>query len=632
MQHSTLEPNLDRYELFYLWPLAEGSGTQITCVYVPAGEMLTRKVGIRLRAAARRIHVRDDSRAAWPMAARPELVPARARCDRTPLLQMPGGDWSLPRLTALAERWRTEAGLAPEQHEKIARLFRAAAFLVWPVPLLAAAGRARRVDRRHRGFRVEQPQRPLRVLCHRAGLDAPQPGNSVASDTGLSLRRMGPARPVLPGSPVARPRLGRGLSRSGAGPAPRSAAPIRGDGLTAVGCGWTERRPTSLGTTAANSTTLGAWEARFHAIQHYWERYIADMDNEKQQESVYEPVRRAMRETHRPAFQLEHMAGDVRRRVGTPWPECCEAVSWESCRRGLLLIAVAFVRLVAAWRLTRLATWLWRRLFGRDGSASAKARASVEFYRRFEQVAAGYGLAALAGQTPREFARAAGARLVAVSGRTELAVRAEQVAEAFYVVRFGRQMELDAAATRDRPARIGGIESGSYCMKIGLVGYQGSGKSTVFEWLTGQKPDPALAHTSQSAMAVIPEPRVEGLCGIYKPKKVTLASLEIVDTPGLSRSHEGSAARLALIREAGCLVLVIGAFSGSDPKADLETFDADLILADMEIVTNRIARVAESLRKPLPKQERETLEHEHATLKTVLAASGSKASRCAKTK
>ena len=55
----------------------------------------------------------------------------------------------------------------------------------------------------------------------------------------------------------------------------------------------------------------------------------------------------------------------------------------------------------------------------------------------------------------------------------------------------------------------------------------------------GSKPDPALGHTSQSAMAVIPEPRVEGLCGIYKPKKVTLASLEIVDTPGLSRSHEG---------------------------------------------------------------------------------------------
>ncbi len=38
-------------------------------------------------------------------------------------------------------------------------------------------------------------------------------------------------------------------------------------------------------------------------------------------------------------------------------------------------------------------------------------------------------------------------------------------------------------------------------MKIGLVGYQGSGKSTLFEWLTGVAPDPAHSHTTQSAMA-----------------------------------------------------------------------------------------------------------------------------------
>ena len=56
-------------------------------------------------------------------------------------------------------------------------------------------------------------------------------------------------------------------------------------------------------------------------------------------------------------------------------------------------------------------------------------------------------------------------------------------------------------------------------MKIGLVGYQGSGKSTLFEWLTGVKPDPAMAHAAQSAMAVVPEPRVEALCKIYRRKR-----------------------------------------------------------------------------------------------------------------
>jgi ribosome-binding ATPase YchF (GTP1/OBG family) len=157
-------------------------------------------------------------------------------------------------------------------------------------------------------------------------------------------------------------------------------------------------------------------------------------------------------------------------------------------------------------------------------------------------------------------------------------------------------------------------------MKIGLVGYQGSGKSTLFEWLTGTPADPSLAHSSQSAMAMVPEARVAKLCEIYKPKKVTMAGLEIVDTPGLSRKHEGNAARLAVIREAGCMVLVLSAFDRSDPLADLRSLEEDLLLADMEIVTGRIKRIEETLRKPIPKAEKDQLAHEEATLKLVLAA------------
>ena len=85
-------------------------------------------------------------------------------------------------------------------------------------------------------------------------------------------------------------------------------------------------------------------------------------------------------------------------------------------------------------------------------------------------------------------------------------------------------------------------------MKIGLIGYQGSGKSTLFHWLTGQEPDPAQTHTGQSAMAEIPEPRIDQLVEIYQPKKITRASLELVDTPGLSRTHEGNAQRRATAR------------------------------------------------------------------------------------
>lgn len=142
-------------------------------------------------------------------------------------------------------------------------------------------------------------------------------------------------------------------------------------------------------------------------------------------------------------------------------------------------------------------------------------------------------------------------------------------------------------------------------MKIGLVGYQGSGKSTLFEWLTGAAPDQARAHLGTSAMVPIPDDTLEPLREIFKPKKVTRASLEVIDTPGLSRVHQGNAARLALIREAGCLCVVVGAFDTADPAADFQRFDEDLLLADMEIVTRRVERLRETVKKPRPSREQD---------------------------
>jgi len=157
-------------------------------------------------------------------------------------------------------------------------------------------------------------------------------------------------------------------------------------------------------------------------------------------------------------------------------------------------------------------------------------------------------------------------------------------------------------------------------MKIGLVGYSGSGKSSLFQWLTGVAPDLAMVHTGQTAMCTIPDHRFAPLCEIYHPKKVTQAAMEVVDTPGLARTHEGNAARLALIREAGCLVLVVAAFNKSDPVTELRAFEEDLLLADMEIVSGRIQRVEESFKKPRAKQDREQSEHELAALQAVYAA------------
>jgi ribosome-binding ATPase YchF (GTP1/OBG family) len=88
-----------------------------------------------------------------------------------------------------------------------------------------------------------------------------------------------------------------------------------------------------------------------------------------------------------------------------------------------------------------------------------------------------------------------------------------------------------------------------------------------------------------------------------------MASLELVDTPGLNRAHEGNAARLGLIRDCGALVMVVPAFDGAGGgAADLNRFAEDLLLADMEIVSGRIDRLKDSVKKPRPNREQEQAE------------------------
>jgi ribosome-binding ATPase len=141
-------------------------------------------------------------------------------------------------------------------------------------------------------------------------------------------------------------------------------------------------------------------------------------------------------------------------------------------------------------------------------------------------------------------------------------------------------------------------------MKIGLVGYQGGGKSSVFELLTGTRPDPGKSHTGQVGMAVLPDPRFDGLVKLYKPKKVSPAKIELFDTPGLSREQgETNNQRISIVREAQALVHVIGAYAGGDAVADARTFEDDLILADLQVLQNRIERLETSVKKNRPDRE-----------------------------
>jgi ribosome-binding ATPase YchF (GTP1/OBG family) len=141
-------------------------------------------------------------------------------------------------------------------------------------------------------------------------------------------------------------------------------------------------------------------------------------------------------------------------------------------------------------------------------------------------------------------------------------------------------------------------------VRIGVVGYQGSGKSTVFELLTGVKADPSKHHTGQVGVTTVPDERFDRLVAMYKPKKETPARIELFDTPGLSRGEQaGNPQRLGVIREATALVHVVGAFLGGDPVGEVQDFITDLVLADLQVLTNRIERVKKDLTKPIPNRD-----------------------------
>ncbi|MFN0053677.1 MAG: DUF933 domain-containing protein [Planctomycetales bacterium] len=155
-------------------------------------------------------------------------------------------------------------------------------------------------------------------------------------------------------------------------------------------------------------------------------------------------------------------------------------------------------------------------------------------------------------------------------------------------------------------------------MKIGLVGYQGSGKSSVFELLTGTRPDPSKAHAGQLGAATLPDARFDGLVKLFNPKKITPAKIELFDTPGLSRDQsEANNGRISVVREAQALVHVVAAYAGGDPVADAQSFEDDLTLADLSVLQNRIERLETSVKKNRP--DKEASQQELALLKPIEA-------------
>ena len=158
-------------------------------------------------------------------------------------------------------------------------------------------------------------------------------------------------------------------------------------------------------------------------------------------------------------------------------------------------------------------------------------------------------------------------------------------------------------------------------MKVGIVGFAGSGRTTVFQWLTGVKPDPSKSQVGQTGIAKIPDPRLDWLSAKFQPKKTTPTTIEFLDTPGLlATERRDNPRRLGILRESGGLLIVLNAFNETDLAGQLRRFREEVMFADLEIVTNRISRLEDQLRKPRPAKQREADQQELDLLKRIAAA------------
>src|SRR5436189_5214056 len=162
-------------------------------------------------------------------------------------------------------------------------------------------------------------------------------------------------------------------------------------------------------------------------------------------------------------------------------------------------------------------------------------------------------------------------------------------------------------------------------MKIGLIGLPKSGKTTLFNLLPGSTVATAGYDAGRAELhtgvARVPDPRVERLSALFKPKKTTYASFEVVDLAGIAKGERGGL-ETKEFRNADALLHVVRAFADEvagppDPRRDIEDLETELILADLEVVERRLERLDASLKKrrtDVEAREQEVL----ARLKTAL--------------
>ena len=145
-------------------------------------------------------------------------------------------------------------------------------------------------------------------------------------------------------------------------------------------------------------------------------------------------------------------------------------------------------------------------------------------------------------------------------------------------------------------------------LKAGIVGLPNVGKSTLFNAITKQNilaaNYPFATIEPNVGVVFVPDTRVDFLADLYKPKSVVPTTFEFTDIAGLVKgasTGEGLGNKfLSHIREVDAIVEVVRCFDDAnithvtgktDPISDIEIINIELVLADLDVVNNRLGKI-----------------------------------------
>ena len=146
-------------------------------------------------------------------------------------------------------------------------------------------------------------------------------------------------------------------------------------------------------------------------------------------------------------------------------------------------------------------------------------------------------------------------------------------------------------------------------LKCGIIGLPLCGKSTLLNVITRAgaevKPYASGKTDPNRALVNVPDVRFDKLAAVFEPKKVTPASVEIVDIAGLSRDASKGAGLgnsfLSFVSETDALLHVVRLFGNPevihpeetiDPVRDWQIVEMELIYRDLGVIENRLTRLA----------------------------------------